>query len=149
MAQKTPHQQRIEQFMRLAKQRVPQLPEMPSEKTRELRAKLIMEEALETIDALGVDVTCGNTYVSKDNVHLFATHPPNLVEIADGCADISVVTIGTLSACGIPDQGLLEMVDKNNLEKRGNGSYIRPDGKLVKPPNHKPPDIRGWLESFN
>ena len=75
-----------------------------------------------------------------------AYRDPNLVEIADGCADLSVVTIGTLSACGIADEMLLGVVDANNLAKFGPGHSIREDGKLIKPKNHKPPDIAQLLE---
>ncbi|RME74113.1 MAG: hypothetical protein D6785_16225, partial [Planctomycetota bacterium] len=71
---------------------------------------------------------------------------PSLVEIADGCADIMVVTTGTLSACGISDIPLQEEVDQNNLSKFGPGGYEREDGKWVKPPDHKPPKILKILE---
>ena len=70
---------------------------------------------------------------------------PNLVAIADGCADLSVVTIGTLVACGIPDRDLLWEVDVNNLKKFAPGLTIREDGKLIRPPDHPPPDIERVL----
>jgi len=70
----------------------------------------------------------------------------SLVDIVDGCADISVVTIGTLSACGVSDEPIMREVDDNNLTKFGPGQYIRDDGKLVKPPNHKPPRIAETLQ---
>lgn len=129
----------------------PSVPTMPDAKTRELRARLILEECMETIDALG----CG-IYLDKyqeiffDQISIKAEYPPNLVEIADGCADISVVTIGTLVACGIKDMELFKEVDENNLAKFGPGGHLREDGKWVKPPNHPKPDIarilreQGW-----
>lgn len=125
--ERTTHQQRIDEFMRKAGQDVPDSPTMPSEEVRLLRAKLIWEEVLETIQALGVDLTFGNGWMFDDQTsHRLPKMPKptwavkgelNLKEVADGCADISVVTIGTLSACGIADARLLEEVDRSNLSK--------------------------------
>jgi predicted HAD superfamily Cof-like phosphohydrolase len=149
MSLKTPHQQRIEAFMRLAKQDVPEAPVIPNDKILRLRAALILEEALETIDALGCDVLVDRTiFATKANTSVVSSHPASLEDVADGCADISVVTIGTLSACGIPDEPLLEMVDQNNLDKFGEGHSIRADGKLIKPPSHQPPKIKEYIQSL-
>lgn len=148
--EKSPHQQRVEEFMRNAQQDIGDAPTIPPAEVRILRAKLIFEEAMETIDALGVRLTVcpsANEYVLyPNNVKRFeATHSPNLVEIADGCADISVVTIGTLSACGIADMRLIEEVDRSNLAKfevprcnshneemehHGNGKYKCPMSRI-------------------
>lgn len=150
------HQHRIDEFMRLANQELPQVPCVPSEDVRLLRAKLILEEAIETIKALGVGLwfidgegywDFGDHEIVMDQVQFTAGFNPNLIEIADGCADLSVVTIGTLSACGIGDKDLLECVDRNNLAKFGPGHSIRADGKLVKPADHQPPDIAGVLKA--
>ncbi len=46
----------------------------------------------------------------------------------------------------MPDKEIQKMVDNNNLEKFGPGHSIREDGKLIKPPYHKAPDIQGFLE---
>lgn len=110
------HQKRIDEFMRKAGQEVPKTPSIPSDEVRRLRANLILEESLETVEALGFEAEV--TYNQrKRTVTLHARRTPDLVEIADGCADISVVTIGTLSACGISDQELIEEVDRSNLAK--------------------------------
>jgi predicted HAD superfamily Cof-like phosphohydrolase len=143
----TPHAQRIREFMRHAQQELPPRPCIPDEPTRLLRAKLIFEEALETIHALGVTVRNSEFVVSPECLKFSATHAPNLIEIVDGCCDVSVVTIGTLIACGVQDQPVLEAVDKNNLDKFGPGGYRsdgtdgNPVGKWIKPPWHRPPDI--------
>jgi predicted HAD superfamily Cof-like phosphohydrolase len=114
---------------------------------------LILEEALETINALGFQVMCRVPYpqpteisVTMESVEMKPTLEPNLIEIADGCADISVVTIGTLSACGIADGPLLEEVDNSNLQKFGPGSHRREDGKWMKPSGWVPPKIEQVLE---
>ena len=141
---KSEHYCNVEKFMKLAGQEMPDTPKIPSLEVRELRAKLIFEECLETITALGFAVFTLNERVDGKTVYkptFFENEKPNLTKIADGCADISVVTIGTLIACGIHDKELLECVDENNLAKFGEGHSIREDGKLIKPPNHQPPDI--------
>ena len=193
---KSEHQQRIEQFMRLAGQNLPISPEIPTKEVRLLRAKLILEEALETIHALGILVTRNVThddgsivdyplYLKSECLRFSDIGPVSLEEIADGCADLSVVTIGTLSACGIHDKELLEIVDQSNLakfgipkcpecriemqhlnetigdafekglyecphfdcDKQAFGPYKRSDGKWIKSPDWKKPDIRKLLEN--
>ena len=147
---KSTHQKRIEAFMRYAGQDVPSEPTEPSAEIRLLRAKLIFEEAMETITALGVDVMVDNAMQQNGPVCLHSKNhtlvvnprrPMDMIEVADGCADISVVTIGTLSACGIADKSLLKEVDESNLRKFGPGSYKREDGKWCKPLGWVAPDI--------
>lgn len=148
---KTKHYKRIEKFMQLAGQDTPKRPVEPSEEIRVLRAKLIIEEALETVKALGVDITLAKMSFLEnedDFEYGISEHPFDMIEVADGVADISVVSIGTLIACGITDEKLLKLVDKNNLAKFGEGHSFREDGKLIKPPGHKPPDIRKLLNKM-
>lgn len=154
MRGRTSHQKRIDRFMKYAGQDLPDSPTMPEEKVRKLRASLILEEALETIKALGFSAvaTSGDkaVVIKKKKVEFFPEYEPDLIEVADGCADTSVVTIGTLSACGIADEAILQEVDLNNLKKFGEGHRIREDGKLLKPPGHQPPNfekvllLQGW-----
>lgn len=139
---------RIKLFMQKAGQATPDKPTIPNLETRKLRAKLILEEAFETIqDGLGLLIQDNPTklLVDSERFSFLEGLSPNLIEIVDGCEDIRVVTTGTLIACGVRDAATSEEVDKNNLAKFGKGGYRRVDGKWVKPPNHKPPDIRGIL----
>ena len=146
---KSEHQRRVESFMRLAKQEIPAVPTVPTPEVARLRASLILEEALETIEALGCEVLAERTFMlSKKNVSIVNVKEPDLIEICDGVADLSVVSIGTLSALGIPDEALLKMVDENNLEKFGEGHSWNRDGKLIKPPNHPKPPIREYIDSL-
>lgn len=140
---KSAHQDRVEEFMRLAGQDVPSKPTIPDAETRLLRAKLIFEEAIETIEALGFAVIHQGGETTFDDVY-----GPNMVEVADGCADIKVVTTGTLSAFGLPDVELQKMIDEANLRKFGPGGHRRDDGKWIKPPDWKAPDIKGWIDSL-
>ncbi len=136
---------------------------------RRLRARLILEEALETIQGLGFHVPVGEISEHEKGF--------DLVAVADGCADLSVVNTGTLIACGVPDESLLQLVDSNNIAKFSSptcvcggstnkindfwicdtcfkalpleaGPHLRADGKLVKGTGHKAPDIEGFLKAL-
>lgn len=125
---KTVSQQQVEQFMEKAGQTVPTAPVMPNEETRILRAKLIFEEAIRELLGEGLAVTLHVTddegflvdvLANKERLHIrvHPTRQPNLTLIADGAADTEVVVKGTLSACGIADARLQEMVNESNLAK--------------------------------
>jgi len=148
---KTEHQRRVEEFMGKAGQAVPPHPTKPTATVCQLRARLIMEEAMETIKALGIDLRLRRDveehgFLEFDDIAFLPTGEFDMVEVADGCADISVVTIGTLSACGIADGPLLREVDESNLRKFGPGSRRREDGKWLKPEDWQPPDIERVLK---
>lgn len=154
---KSEHQIKVEEFMQGIGNEVPFGPKMPDEETRKLRARLVLEEALETIEALGFDVclpfrrraaTEAET-VEMDAVSLLPNFKEDLAKIADGCADLSVVTIGTLSSCGLSDIALLEEVDQNNLDKIRAPMNWDEFGKLIKPADHQPPRIEMILEHQN
>lgn len=144
------HQLRVAEFMDKAGQRVPQEVEMrlPRE-VRELRANLILEEAFETISALGFDMgfveNPEHEGEGQPETLIYLQHNPdkfNFADIVDGCADLMVVTTGTLCALGVDDEVVLEEVDSANLRKFGPGSYRREtDGKWMKPPDFVEPDF--------
>lgn len=158
----TLHYGMVRNFMLKAKQACPEKPIIPDAKTRILRAKLMLEEVLETIAGLGVTITVNadgssgerNTAevtIEEGLCHFHDNGKVDLVEVADGCADVAVVTTGTLIACGIADGPLQDTVNLNNLAKFGPGHSWNEAGKLIKPPGHKPPDIaavlvaQGWV----
>lgn len=143
---KTEHQQQVEEFMRKAGQDVPEVPTVPDVETRRLRASLIYEEAMETIAALGFEVY----WDFEDLTPQFReVSPCDLIEVIDGCCDIKVVTTGTLSAFGIPDEPFQKLIDESNLAKFAKGSYKRGDGKWMKPPGWQAPDIEGLLKQLS
>ena len=141
MIQRTPHQQRIDEFMRKAGQDVPDKPCIPDASTRILRAKLILEEALETVRALGVGVDVCSPYTPGKSV-LLTDDDVNLEFKATGEVDVEGVVDG---CAGIADQPILEEVDAANLRKFGPGGYRREDGKWIKPADWTPPDIMARL----
>jgi len=136
------HLDAVELFMSKAKQPVSRKLRVPSPEERILRAKLIYEESMETISALGVDYCLGK-FVDAGEDHY------NPQEVLDGACDIAVVTNGTLIACGLYTvfPNALSRVDQNNLSKFGPGSYLRDDGKVMKPPNYKPVILDDLVES--
>lgn len=143
----TPHYRRVKLFMELAKQDTPDSIKVPDLRTRKLRAMLILEEALETIvKGLGLTVTLKSGTekdyrIEAENLDYLDNGHVNIIELADGCADLSVVNTGTLIAFGIKDADLLEEVDRSNMAKFAPGHYINEHGKLIKPPGWRKPDI--------
>ena len=118
---------------------------IPDEATRRLRAQLILEEALETIHALGFGV---GTDMADFSLHIRTPGPsanktPDLYKIIDGCCDLEYVTKGTLVSCGVCDVPHLQEVCQANEEKfpggaaifDANGKFLKPEG--WEPPNHE------------
>lgn len=132
----TDHLDAVREFMIKANQKAPLTQQIPSPEVRILRAKLIYEEAMETIEALGVDYILGQ-FVDAGEENC------DLEKVLDGGCDIAVVTNGTLIACGLDGvfPEALARVDQNNLSKFGEGSYLREDGKVMKPPGYVPVNL--------
>lgn len=107
-------------------------PSLPDESTadglalRKLRRKLVREEFNEFLAA------------EDDN---------DLVEIADACADLLYVILGTAVSYGIPLDEIFDEVHRSNMSKLGeDGKPIyREDGKVLKSASFSPPDIAGIL----
>jgi predicted HAD superfamily Cof-like phosphohydrolase len=122
----TKEQTLVTEFMQTFGQETPPKPIIPSFEIRKLRAKLIFEEALETIEALGFtprlkieqdsiqDLPITNNSVFMGN----SAYEPSLVEIADGLADLHYVAYcGTAEACGLDMQPIFEEVHRSNMSK--------------------------------
>jgi predicted HAD superfamily Cof-like phosphohydrolase len=101
-------------------------PRIPPDNRVNLRVDLIDEEWNETGDAIE----------SED-----------LVEIADGLADLVVVIYGTALEYGIDLDAVLEEVHASNMAKLGADGkpILRADGKVLKPEGWKPPNIAAVL----
>ena len=97
-------------------------PRLPDEGVRELRIRLLREEAEEAAAALaGV----------------------SLADIAQELADLLYVTYGTAVSLGIDIRPVFAAVHAANMAKVGGGT--RADGKVLKPPGWRPPDVRAVL----
>lgn len=134
--------------MRKAGQVVRDRPEIPRADERLRCLRLVAEEAFfEFADALGLSVFGPDgTKLSLGQLKLEATHEPDLVEVADAIADGHYVLTCASAACGIDEEQIIDAVNASNLAKFGPGHTIREDGKLVKPPGFKPPDIEAILK---
>lgn len=148
----TKEQQMVRAFMRKAKQELPDKPTIPDLKTRKLRAKLMLEEVLETINkGLGLAVMQetglpeGMFVVNIDDVDFIDVNKPDLVELADGIADSQYVELGTAIACGIDMQPIFKNVHDSNLSKFIDG-YVDKSGKYRKGKSFRPPDIKNILD---
>lgn len=146
------HTEMVEDFMRLAKQPLPHWPKLPDAGIRQGRANLIWEEV--GCEALSLGLGCdfevtingATTTVPASCIKPKVVRGGDMVELVDGCLDGKVVLTGTLLASGIGDIDRYQrVVDWNNLQKFGPGHSFREDGKLVKPPGHRGPNITSML----
>lgn len=93
-------------------------PTIPSEKLKLLRQSLIAEEYVEVMTAMDRE---------------------DIVEIADGFADLIYVILGSAISYGIDLRPVWDEVHRSNMQKEG-GSR-RADGKILKPEGWQRPDI--------
>ena len=137
---------KVKEFMQVFGQETPDKPTIPSLKIRKLRAKLILEEALEEIDALGLCVE-GQCDIVESNIE------PDLVLIADGLADSHYVGyLGTAIACGINNMDeIFDEVHRSNMAKLWTDKEVRSSKmpgymfKLVNSLEKDNPNKRCWL----
>ena len=126
----TKEQQSVKTWMTKAGQECPDKPTLPSLEVRKLRARLILEEALETINkGLAIDVRFDDSlldpWVEIRKIHFFAAADlPDLIELADGMADLQYVNLGTAVACGIDLEPIFEEVCRSNDSKFWSGSEV-------------------------
>jgi predicted HAD superfamily Cof-like phosphohydrolase len=168
-------QSRVKEFMAFFGQKCPEKPEQLDFETAKLRANLILEEVFETItQGLGLRVYLGNKNDLTESICICEEalkeitfeyekdKEVDLVGLADGISDISVVSYGTALAAGIDMENIDKAVAKSNLskawtendlnnakrlypdayiEKYSENLYrlIRKDGKIIKSPNFMKP----------
>jgi predicted HAD superfamily Cof-like phosphohydrolase len=119
---------KVGKFMETMEQDVFIAPCMPDDETVSLRIALIREELNELISAC----------VDRD-----------LVEIADGLADILYVTYGAGHAFGIDLDSCFDEVQRSNMTKIGKDGKViySAEGKVLKPDNYSPPNLAKVLEA--
>jgi len=124
----TTEQELVKQWMQKFGQETPEKSYVPSLEIRKLRAKLILEEALETIEGLGFNIALKDTITheicNRDSRFIEAIivdsdyHKPNLEAIADGLADLHYVGYcGTAVACGLDMEPIFKEVHRSNKSK--------------------------------
>lgn len=143
----------VHEFMEGAHQTIGDSPEL---RDTELRAKLIMEEAVETVAAMGYHVTAeisrpqsqwevGEhlTYIGEVAHFVKDFDKPDFEEAIDGLADLIYVVVGAAVAWGIDLDPFFAEVQRANMEKLQGPK--RADGKQLKPEGWRPPDIERIL----
>jgi predicted HAD superfamily Cof-like phosphohydrolase len=129
----------VEEFHKAMGLPVRTVPTMPSEAERLMRARLIHEESRESIRALGCEVVSGDegpvVIVDKESI-------PRLNEVAHELNDLLYVAHGGLAEMGAPPAIFSEIHRANMSKLDDNGRpVLREDGKVMKGPNYRPPDV--------
>lgn len=104
----------------------------------ELRARLILEEALEVVEALGFSAIVSashNVYLTR--VRRDADWPM----VARELADLVYVALGTAVEAGFELGPFFHEVHRANMAKIA-GRRTREDGKILKPEGWEPPRVR-------
>jgi len=117
----------VKKFMKTFGQMVRTKPQIPGEKTMQLRYDLIKEELNELEQAMKTQ---------------------DLKEVADALTDILYVTYGAGYAYGIDLDKCFKEVQRANMSKLGtDGKPIYNDkGKVMKGPNYSEPNLKQFVE---
>lgn len=131
------------------RQKIPSAYTMPTEEERLLRARLMLEEVLETIRDLGLllqSKTPGYLAHADDFYYTPGRLVPNLEGIIDGCCDEIYVATGTLCKVGAHDSIHLAEVCRANNAKFPNGiAVVDANGKYMKPTGWTPPNHNQYI----
>lgn len=147
MKNTSPWYNKVKEFMEAGGQTVPDSPDQLSMEDANLRARLILEEAIETCIALGVTPRVNGEVLRMDSIQFESEYPQHIIGTIDGCCDLMYVTLGTLVSMGLPDDPFMTEVCDNNLTK------VKPtvrivNGKIQKPPGYQPPDLGKVLDNI-
>ena len=115
---------KVKQFMEAFGQEVKDKPEWPDEDTVNLRVDLIEEEYDELKQAV-------------------YSHDGTMTDVADALSDILYVVYGMAHSFGIDIDECFREVHVSNMSKLDENvkPIYREDGKVVKGPNYKPPNL--------
>ena len=124
-------------------------PGLPSENVRRLRARLILEEALEVVAALGFGVLIKTRFsdveiCNLDAISFIDSFHPDMVKIVDGLCDLNYVSYGTADAIGVDLQPFFAEVHDSNMRKLEGPKDDH--GKQLKPEGWVPPRIAEMLD---
>ena len=116
----------VKTFMKTFGQIVRVKPQIPDEKTRQLRIDFIKEELKELEQA---------------------TNEEDLTEIADALTDILYVTYGAGCAYGIDLDKCFKEVQRANMSKLGSDGkpIFNEKGKVMKGPNYSEPNLKQFV----
>lgn len=132
-------QSKIKLWMAMAGQATPDAPTIPSSSILQLRAQLILEEAIEFIEAAGMRLKHSEDGIEVVPIPVLMNTKPNLVLMVDALCDLMYVVEGSGVALGVDLAPCFDEVHTSNLSKIG--GEVRSDGKVLKPPTYKAPDL--------
>lgn len=146
-------QEMVTEFTRdVAEQDVPSKPSIRAY-PRVLRARLVMEEAIEFVEASGLNFAverAGQGHVSGQGEAGRWGFTENGVEnwagMIDAIVDTIYVAIGAAVQMGVDLDPFFEAVHAANMTKRGGPTDL--NGKKLKPLGWRPPDIEGVLRKM-
>lgn len=127
----------VREFMKATGQPTPEHAD-PDSVPLQMRANLLLEECLETVEALGFSLVVDEQY--PPTFALRKVREPDWPEVIDGVCDVVYVAIGLLVTLGVNIGPYWHEVQRSNMAKVG--GPIRDDGKLLKPEGWKPPRIK-------
>jgi len=169
----TKEQGQVKDFMVTFGQDCPVKPTVPSQSTRILRVKLLLEEVFELAEASGVNIEFfDGAKVDLDKIQLHALNNADgskvdLVGVADALADIDYVNLGAANAYGLNLEPFQTEVHRSNMTKLWKKEELeiatssgydvkpvgdrylvrRPDGKVVKSPSYEVADLKNVLNA--
>lgn len=115
-----------------------------------LAARLIIEEALETVNALGFHATVklgGKFELTPLTIAGIGRKEVDLIEVIDGLCDTIYVCYWAACALKVELEPFLDEVCTNNLLKTVNPRFDE-TGKLVKPDGHPRPALKRIYETL-
>lgn len=112
-----------------------------TDEERLLRARLVLEEAVEFVKAMGCFVVAYSDRI--DDLMKVVLDPDadiDLVEATDAMADLVVVVKGSAHTLGVDIDEATRIVHGTNMAKAPGGVVLRrEDGKVLKPEGWQPP----------
>ena len=140
------YQEQVKEFMSLIGQDCPDKPVIPSDKDLILRARVILEETLEYINASGVSFSLLIDDISVDikdisSLDFQKTHETDIVEVADAIGDIGYINYGSANCFGLDMEEIEDEIHANNMTKIKTG-YKDENGKFRKGTDYVPIDLR-------
>jgi predicted HAD superfamily Cof-like phosphohydrolase len=137
-------QTQVAAFMREFNQPIAPAPSIPSKEVVALRARLVVEEVFEMMEALyGKMPEWDVAQALIRDVMRVRTPRVDLSKLADAFGDIDYVVEGARLAFGIEGGAVADAIHVSNMEKVG--GQRRGDGKQLKPAQWQPPDVAGIL----
>jgi predicted HAD superfamily Cof-like phosphohydrolase len=137
----------VRAFFVVAGQAIAERPRVPDDELLRFRLRLVVEEFFELLRActchLSCDMISEAELLVSDAIALFKSSSVNFPELVDATVDIDYVVEGLRIAFGVDSNAVWDEVHRANRNKCGGPR--REDGKLMKPPGWKPPDIAGVL----